>query len=40
MRIMYGLTFQEDIDYNKGIDIIFAPPGLLDVIYDSRFSEW
>ena len=37
MKVLYDLPSQENIDYNKRIDIIVATPGLHDAVFYSRF---
>ena len=39
MVILYVIPLQDDIYHNKIIDIIFAPPGLHDVVLYSYLSK-
>ena len=39
MEKLYDLPLQEDIDINRSIDILAAPPGLHDVVSYSDFSK-
>ena len=39
MRVFYNIPSQENTDYNKIIDIIVAPPGLHDAVFNSHFPK-
>ena len=39
MRVLYDLPPQENIDCNKRIDSIVAPPGLHDAVFNSHFPK-